>query len=225
MVQQLAGKLDVNEAEAVHADGALFREHHEQYLRVCENGKANGGLWYNAYPAAKDICTRGKDEVVAAAVRNRQDLFVYDTGEKAPKMAPKLRAAGYQIHLLGIYADPLQILARGCARELEDGKRYHRSVPKLIAAFNCFLPAIKAVDGTFKIFENPTNEQPRLALEGMGCNGGQVPAAVSDALEKVLKASTERLLAVSEVAAERTCREHALEAEAAAAPCATPCPT
>lgn len=44
---------------------------------------------------------------------------------------------------LGIYADPGVIMQRGIARELKEGKRYHRSHKKLVASFENLQHAIQ----------------------------------------------------------------------------------
>ena len=44
---------------------------------------------------------------------------------------------------LGIYADPGMIMQRGIARELKEGKRYHRSHKKLVASFENLQHAIQ----------------------------------------------------------------------------------
>eukprot|EP00931_Biecheleriopsis_adriatica_P096646 TRINITY_DN702_c0_g1_i1.p1 TRINITY_DN702_c0_g1~~TRINITY_DN702_c0_g1_i1.p1 ORF type:complete len:709 (-),score=147.55 TRINITY_DN702_c0_g1_i1:75-2144(-) len=189
VVTMLADSFGIDIDKSVRADGAIFRDYHKQYAMVCENGVANDGLWYNAWPAAKSIVQKAKVDVLKDAMNNKQDLVISDTGaevDRLEELVASLKGGGYLVSLVGIYADPKAILQRGIAREIGEGKRYNRSIDKLKQTFEHFGAAISVVDGPFKIVHNAQGQKPQVTLEGNGCNGGQLPKDVAEALEKLV---------------------------------------
>eukprot|EP00928_Gymnodinium_smaydae_P057629 TRINITY_DN40848_c0_g1_i1.p1 TRINITY_DN40848_c0_g1~~TRINITY_DN40848_c0_g1_i1.p1 ORF type:complete len:379 (+),score=72.17 TRINITY_DN40848_c0_g1_i1:49-1185(+) len=186
---KFAASYGINLDEAVRADGAMFREYHKQYDLVCENGKANNGLWYNAWSAAKKVVQNSKKDVIRQAVENKQDLVISDTGSDTAASAAKLMADGYSTHVLGIHADPKEICARGVARELGEGKRYNRNLKKIVQTFDMFAPAIQAINGEYKIVLNSTGREPVAQLEGTGCSGGDLPEGLVDRIREFTRAS------------------------------------
>ncbi|CAK9102674.1 unnamed protein product [Durusdinium trenchii] len=171
VVSQLCSTFGLEQDRAARADGALFRDVHRQYRLLCENGVANDGLWYNAWPAAKAVVQEAKKEVFRRAMVQKQELIVSDTGSEVKglkALIQELQCGGYQVSLLGIYADPSAILARGIAREIHEGKRYNRSLDKLKKTFENFRTAISLVDGAYKIVHNAQGQDPEVVLEGQG---------------------------------------------------------
>jgi len=185
VVTKLADSYGIDIKRSVRADGAIFRDFHKQYALVCENGVANDGLWFNAWPAAKKIVQTAKKSVLKKAMEKKQDLVISDTGsevEGLQKLKSLLKEGGYLVCLVGIYADPQAILKRGIAREIGEGKRYNRSIEKLKATFEHFEPAISLIDGPYKIVMNAQGQPPSVKLEGNGYNGRPVPPTVAKAL-------------------------------------------
>lgn len=187
VVRKFASSYGLAPDAAVHADGAIFRDYHAQYSRLCENGTANSALWFNAWPAAKAVVQSAKKEVLRKAFATKQNILVSDTGAELDSLqglVTKLKDASYEVCLLGIYADPQAILTRGIAREIEEGKRYNRSIEKLRATFDNFSAAISMVDGAFKIVHNPQGGQPSATFEGQG---GALPPALAEKLEALVR--------------------------------------
>ncbi|CAL1147712.1 unnamed protein product [Cladocopium goreaui] len=154
VLSHLADAFGVSLSTCAKCDGAIFRDFHDQYRLICENGVANHGLWYNAWPAAKSVVQRAKKEVLRLAMARKQELVVSETGaelENLTSLVAELQKNGYKVSLLGIFADPRSIMERGIAREIIDGKLYNRSLKKLKATFQNFGKAIALVDGSFKI--------------------------------------------------------------------------
>mmetsp|Transcript_2311 Transcript_2311/g.4828 ORF Transcript_2311/g.4828 Transcript_2311/m.4828 type:complete len:1317 (-) Transcript_2311:48-3998(-) len=171
VMQKLAGSFGIQLQQAVSIDSAVFRDCHPQYRALINNGRANHGLWYRAWPAAKGVLSKAKSRLQKEAMANKQDMLISDTGHDAGKLLKSiedLKAQGYNVSLCGIFADPQEILARGLARELDDGKRYNRSLEKLMQTFNVFAPAVQAVNGQFWIVSNLVGRQPEVYMKGMG---------------------------------------------------------
>lgn len=189
VVTRLAGSFGIEIEKSVRADGAIFRDFHQQYALLCENGVTNGGIWFNAWPAAKSIVQKAKKLVLKDALEKKQDLVISDTGaevESIEKLTSMLKKGGYLICLVGIYADPQAILQRGIAREIGEGKRYNRSIPKLRQTFEHFGAAISMIDGPFKIVQNAHGQEPAVKLEGTGYNGAAVPQDVQKVLDDLV---------------------------------------
>lgn len=186
VAKALAPSFGIEWDRVVMADGAVFREGHEQYTKVCANGKANNGLWSRAWPAAKTLVQSMKKEVIEAAIANRQDLVLSDTGQDVKSLKAlmrHLREAGFVVCLLGVYANAQEIFDRGVKREVADGKRYNRNFKKIQATFDSFIPAIQATDGPFKLVLNQQGHQPVVMLEGTGTSGDPLSAALLHQLE------------------------------------------
>lgn len=65
-----------------------------------------------------------------------------------------LEKTGYTVHVLCVVANPHDVIERGVARELNEGKRYNRDVNKLCQTFDAFGPAIAAANGEYKVVGN-----------------------------------------------------------------------
>lgn len=181
----MADAFGVSLSTCAKCDGAIFRDFHDQYRLICENGVANHGLWYNAWPAAKSVVQRAKKEVLRLAMARKQELVVSETGaelENLTSLVAELQKNGYKVSLLGIFADPRSIMERGIAREIIDGKLYNRSLKKLKATFQNFGKAIALVDGSFKIVHNASGEEPKVVLEGCGFRGEALPQSLEEDL-------------------------------------------
>mmetsp|Transcript_93548 Transcript_93548/g.243670 ORF Transcript_93548/g.243670 Transcript_93548/m.243670 type:complete len:107 (-) Transcript_93548:85-405(-) len=75
---------------------------------------------------------------------------------------------GYTVHFCGVFAAPREIIARGVAREVGEGKRYNRSEKKLCQTFDAFAPAARAANGKFCIVRNSSGRSPEVYMEGRG---------------------------------------------------------
>jgi len=184
-----ASKFGMDEKETVEIDGSAFRDCHAQYKAVLENGKKNCGIWWSAWPAFKSIFSLVKKGFFAKAIKGRQDILMADTGvelSKTLKQVEELKEAGYGVHFLGIFAEPAEIIARGIARELEDGKRYNRDLKKLCKTFEAFAPTIAAVNGDYILASNRQGQSPVVFKEGKG--GESITFTLQDALAAVSSA-------------------------------------
>ncbi|CAE8669401.1 unnamed protein product, partial [Polarella glacialis] len=82
-----AARFDMNPAEAVLIDSAVFRDFHAQYKAFVDNGLSNQGIWFRAWPAAKDVLVKAKKRILVAASEAKKDLLISDTGSDAQKLA------------------------------------------------------------------------------------------------------------------------------------------
>ena len=177
-------------AGVVRVDGEGFRDFHAQYRAILASGRANRGVWFRAWPAAKDAVAAAKRTLLATARELRRDLTVSDSGSDVPRLLELLeglKREGYEVSLCGIFAEPAEILGRGLAREVEVGKRYNRDPEKLRSAFSAFAPAIRVVNGRFRLVWNGHGQRPRVIREGDG--GEQVDFRLEDALRGAERAS------------------------------------
>eukprot|EP00929_Paragymnodinium_shiwhaense_P070949 TRINITY_DN36035_c0_g1_i1.p1 TRINITY_DN36035_c0_g1~~TRINITY_DN36035_c0_g1_i1.p1 ORF type:complete len:1318 (-),score=384.14 TRINITY_DN36035_c0_g1_i1:211-4164(-) len=157
--------------ECVLADSAIFRDFHAQYKSLLDNGLSNKGIWHCAWPAVKDVVSKAKKRIWTMASEQKQDLLVSDTGSDAAKLVKsvqELKGKGYTVHLCGVFADPHEIMQRGVAREVGEGKRYNRSVSKLKQTFDAFAPVVKEVNGDFRLVKNASGLKPEVYKEGRG---------------------------------------------------------
>merc|ERR1712176_560015 len=162
---------DMQLSESVHVDSAVFRDFLAPYKAIIDNGIANNGIWFRAWPSHQPGAKRAKDRLKAKAVEAKKDLIVSNTGSSIKKLIKEIegyKEDGYIINLLGIFANPQEIYARGVAREVHEGKRYTRDIEKHRAAFDAFVPAVEAVNGTFCLVRNSTGQAPTLYREGKG---------------------------------------------------------
>lgn len=178
-----AWRFDMKVDEAVFADSAAFRDRHGQYRALVENGKRNDGIWFNAWPAVKGVAVSSKKNIVETAKEAKKDLLMSDTGTEPDKLVKNMNGLikqGYTVHFCGVFAAPQEIIARGVAREVGEGKRYNRSEKKLCQTFDAFVPAAGAANGKFCIVRNSSGKSPEVYMEG---DGG---AEISFSLEKGL---------------------------------------
>jgi len=183
VLRTFAHRFGVQPDEAVLADGSIFRDFHAQYRAILGNGKANGGIWARAWPAAKGVVVSAKKRILKEASAAKKDLLISDTGSEASKLVQaieRLKEQGYAVSLCGIFADPEEILKRGIGREVVDGKKYNRDAGKLRKTFDAFAPAVGAVNGTFCLVLNRQGCPPELYREGGG--GEEIEFVLEDAL-------------------------------------------
>jgi len=164
-------RFDLKLSESVLVDGTTIREAHGQSSAIVANGQANQGIWYRAWPAVKKNVSRTKKQIFDAAMERRKDMLISDTGAETAKLVEdieKLKSNGYTVSVCCIFAKPEEIIARGVAREIEDGKRYNQDVNKLGKSFESFAPAIRAANGTYCLVRNSSGKAPELHREGHG---------------------------------------------------------
>lgn len=200
MMKTALDHFNMNTDEAVFADSGQFRDCHQQYKALVDNGIANDGIWYHAWPCAKGVVGKMKKRILAEAMASKRPVIFSDTGADLKKLLQILwqfRDADYTVHFLGMFADPKEIVARGIARELEDGKRYNRDMAKMSATFDSFAPAIKEVNGRYCLLRNRTGCSPELFSSG---NGGEEVTFDVERTCSASPASTETNGGVVEVA-------------------------
>mmetsp|Transcript_88383 Transcript_88383/g.175731 ORF Transcript_88383/g.175731 Transcript_88383/m.175731 type:complete len:404 (-) Transcript_88383:31-1242(-) len=188
LAPRFAGEFSMSLEGSVHADGGIFRSFHGQYAAAVEHGKVCGSMWYHVWPAAKSVVQMAKRKVIEAAMDGNQDLVISDTGsdlQKLLKLIRSLKDAGYEVGMLGLYASPADICARGINREMSEGKRYNRNLKQMQATFNQFVPVISAINGPFKIVHNARDQEPDVTLEGRGFAGSSVPQKLADDLAAI----------------------------------------
>lgn len=199
VLKNFAAKFGVHVEESVVADGAIFRDCHPQYDELIKSGHANGGIWYSAWPAVKKVVSNAKKQIIDSAMKAKQDLCISDTGSdlmKLTRLIEKLKAVGYKVHMLGVFAEPQTIITRGVEREVEEGKRYIRDVKKLCTTFDNFAPAIQTINGNFCLV-NAQGKSPQLFKDGAG--GMQITFNLKEALASMAEMPLAKLSTAKEV--------------------------
>jgi len=171
VIDLCAGEFGGNPQQAVVVDSEAFKECHAPYRALLENGRANQSIWFRSWPAAKGAIAKAKSHLLDSASKLKKDLLISDTGSESERLLATiahLQAQGYVVNLCCIFADPEEIVIRGVARELSAGKRYNRDLKKLRKSFDAFQPAIRAINGEYKIVRNTQGKQPEIYMQGRG---------------------------------------------------------
>eukprot|EP00811_Abedinium_folium_P032936 NODE_593_length_2899_cov_5.965007.p1 GENE.NODE_593_length_2899_cov_5.965007~~NODE_593_length_2899_cov_5.965007.p1 ORF type:complete len:838 (-),score=198.74 NODE_593_length_2899_cov_5.965007:223-2736(-) len=206
LARKLAGEFGIDPATAAMIDSERIRGCHSQFAAVTANGARNGAVWYNGWCAVKPAMPTAKASVVESALQARQDVLLPLTGAD-PQFCLEdhmkaYAAAGYMVHVLCIYGDIRDIMARGIARELGSGKRYTRDAAKHLVSYDKFLPAIAAATGRFKVVENISKAEPVMALEGECFGGKPMPQDLLDGVRLLYQAKSKAQPATSSAATE-----------------------
>ena len=126
-VRELMG----SEMNAVLIDGALFREYHGGWTCVRADGLQRDppAIHKEAWDTFKrtKVSERLKNDMFEKALGNRQHLVIPDCAtniEKVRKRIVTLREAGYEVHLIALYAPEDLVTERGVARSVKEGKAF-----------------------------------------------------------------------------------------------------
>lgn len=126
-----SAELFEDEDNAVVVDGALLRECHGGWKAVVDDGfnreepRIHKEAW-NILKASKVINKR-KGEIQEEAMKRRMHIIVPDTCsdvEKTLKKIKGLEAAGYEQHLICLWAPRKDTLKRGTSRQCKEGKTF-----------------------------------------------------------------------------------------------------
>jgi len=193
VVRAVAPDLGVDPDSAVRRDSLAIHAVHAQFAAVVAHGRSNGGIWLTAWTACKPHWQTAKKAILEQACANRRDIIMFARGVKNGKRAKEgiqaLDAAGYTVHVIGVYANPRDIIERGLKREMSNGKRYKRdnilSTDLIPENFRGFGPAIAAASGRFKIVLNANGQQPLVTMEGQCLGGAPLPKELAERLERL----------------------------------------
>ena len=117
---------------AVIIDGTEFREVHAGFQAVRKHGQENGVLHSDAWTTFRKTCLVAKDgkvtlkrRILMEAIEGRRHLIVPDCCNNLPRLEEliqEVRAAGYQMHAVCLWA-PLSVTRlRGEERSVREGK-------------------------------------------------------------------------------------------------------
>ena len=119
---------------AVVVDGAEFREVHAGWKAVAVHGLENGLLHADAWKLFKAVGTESggkgisgqlKQELLQAAMRDRNNLIIPDCANDLPKLQKTMRQlidAGYEQHAVCLWAPLSETEKRGQPRSVTEGK-------------------------------------------------------------------------------------------------------
>lgn len=160
-----ARELGLDEHGWVLIDGEMFREEHPGFVAARRDGNAKGCVWWGAYSQLKGMFNEEKDRLMATSIQRRQNLVIPHTCldlESCLGVIRNLKAHGYVCHVLGVYGDRQELMARGRRRAMEQGKRYEPREYEL--SMQAMEPMMAEANGSCQWFYNKTKPQPVMAL-------------------------------------------------------------
>lgn len=177
---------NIKRDEAVSIESGEYRDEFPPYKALIDNGLANDGIWFRGWPVAKEAMSKLKKKLLDVAIQKRKDVMISDTGSETEKLMntiSKLKGDGYIVNVCGIFAHPREIMERGIAREVMDGKRYNRDMSRVEKGFRVFPMAIRAINGKFCLMRNSNQKgapAPQIYLQGDG--GSVITFSLAEAL-------------------------------------------
>eukprot|EP00756_Hemistasia_phaeocysticola_P017939 Hpha_TRINITY_DN15564_c3_g11::TRINITY_DN15564_c3_g11_i1::g.107870::m.107870 len=127
-----AAELFGDEENAVIIDGALLRECHGGWKEVVSDGfnrQPKPLIHKKAWDTLKSsgVLDRRKTAVLEEAIERKMHLIIPDTAQKMEKVlkkVEKLEKAGYEQHLICLWAPRKDVYKRGTARQCKEGKTF-----------------------------------------------------------------------------------------------------
>jgi len=145
-----ASWVGVEDGDYVVVDGEAFRDSHQGYQEALTYGKQRGCVWWGAYVGIRENVNGEKQRMLADSVEMSKNLVIPSTclrKSQCVDVAQMLLSRGYLVHVVGIYGDKTEIVARGRKRAMDKGKRYDPREFSL--ALNQFAPMLRLCNGRY----------------------------------------------------------------------------